>query len=497
MRRRSPLVQAASVVVVLAVVGAVVYAVASSKAAPTTSSSTPVKLTPSGVGVDQASTSSRGVTSSTVNVAFPVSNLTSLSSSLGFAGDVEFAAQAKAIHIFVNAINAHGGIDGRKINPIIATFDPTNEAGTRALCKQWTEGSPPVFAVLDGVGSWTGDNELCVTQEGHTPFIGDWSTVTEYTEAGAPYLWWLGPDQADILATVVAWGKSSGLLAGRKVAIVAGDDQADQLALDDYLLPDISAAGLPVPMIQTIPSSASDTAAVDAAAPIIVQKLKAAGAQSVIPLMPFNSLFAYLGQESSQNYYPKLLLSDYQSSIDVTLGLIPFPFEDALNGQQGVTTLTLGGVDGPVSVVGTGGYDLGVQSCFDTWHAANPKPLPGQTLSPGEKPSSYIEEQGPISGWCGAIELFADAARMAGPHLNRRTFVEAMSRIQNFPGTWSPLLSYGPDRYAGPEQYQVVELHNNEPPSSLCELTWEHMAQGTCWVVEQGWQPLLSSDVGQ
>jgi len=494
MRRRSPLVQAASVLVVLAVVGAVVYAVSSSKPPPVTGS-TPVKLTPSGVGVDQASTSSRGVVGDTINVGFPVSNLTSLSGDIGFAGDAEFTAQTKAIHIFVNAINAHGGIDGRKINPIIADFDPTNEAGMLALCKQWTEGSPGVFAVLDGVGSYTGDDELCVTEQGHTPFIGDWTTVTEYTEAGAPYLWWLGPDQGDVLATVVSWGKSSGLLGGgRKVAIVAGDDQSDQIALDDYLLPDIAAAGLPAPMIQTIPTNPDDTAAVDAAAPIIVQRMKAAGVQSVIPLMPFNSLFAYLGQESAQNYYPKLLLSDYQSSIDVTLGLIPFPFEDALNGQQGVTTLTLGGVDGPVSVVGVGGYDQGVQSCFDTWHAANPKPLPGQTMYvAGEKPSIYIEEQGPIAGWCQAVELFATAATMAGRDLNRRTFVEAMSRIQNYPGTWSPLLSYGPDRYAGPSQYQVVELHNNQPPSSLCDLTWQHLVQGTCWVVEQSWQPLSSS----
>ena len=39
-------------------------------------------------------------------------------------------------------INDAGGINGRKINPIIVNFDPTNEAAMRALCKDWTEGSP-------------------------------------------------------------------------------------------------------------------------------------------------------------------------------------------------------------------------------------------------------------------------------------------------------------------------------------------------------------------
>jgi hypothetical protein len=39
----------------------------------------------------------------------------------------------------------------------------------------------------------------------------------------------------------------------------------------------------------------------------------------------------------------------------------------------------------------------------------------------------------------------------------------------------------------------VVEIHNNQPPSSLCDLTWQHLVQTTCWVTEQGWQPLLTS----
>ena len=132
----------------------------------------------------------------TINVVFPISNLTSLASNFGFAGDVEFGEQKKAIHTFVNAVNADGGINGRKINPMIVTFDPTNEAEMRADCMQWTQGNPAVFAVVDGLGSWTGDNELCITQEGHTPFIGQWTTTTNWTKEGAPYLWWTGPDQA-------------------------------------------------------------------------------------------------------------------------------------------------------------------------------------------------------------------------------------------------------------------------------------------------------------
>ncbi|HXW35785.1 MAG TPA: ABC transporter substrate-binding protein, partial [Acidimicrobiales bacterium] len=306
------------VVVVVVIAGAVVGIVVgtSSKSSSASQSSTAgSSSTGSFVSVNDASTSSRGVTSKTINVVFPVSNLTSLSGTLGFAGDIEFSHQTQAIDIFVNAVNQNGGINGRKINPIIANFDPTNETDMRSLCKQWTEGNPPVFAVVEGIGSWTGDDQLCVTQEGHTPFIGAWTTVTNWTNEGSPYLWWTGPDQADILATLVSWGKSSGLLGnGRKVAVVVGDRASDQTALNQYLLPFMHKAGLPTPMIQTIPAQLSESAATSAAAPLVVQRLESDGINSVIPLVPFNAMFPYLQAETQDNYFPKLLLSDYESS---------------------------------------------------------------------------------------------------------------------------------------------------------------------------------------
>jgi ABC-type branched-subunit amino acid transport system substrate-binding protein len=464
-----------------------------------TSSTSPASASASSVvsagqrALDNASTSSRGVTSSTINVAFPVSNLSSLASNFGFSGDAEFAAQDKAITTFVKAANAGGGINGRRIHPIIVNFDPTNEAEMRADCLQWTQGSPAVFAVVDGLGSYAGDNQLCVTQEGHTPFIGQWTTTTNWTTKGAPYLWWTGPDQATILSTLVSWAKGAGLLgAGRKVAIVAGDRASDQEALKGFLLPDLTQAGIKNPLLEIIPADPSDQAATGAAAPLIVQRMQAAGINTVIPLMPFNAMFPYLQAESEQQYYPKLLLSDYEGSIESALGLIPTPYEKELNGQEGVTVETLGGTDAPTSVVPKGGYDPGVANCYKVWHAANPKPLAGQTLINGEAPSPYIEEQGPIAAWCQGIELFTAAAKKAGRDLTRRSFVKAMAGIKNFAGTFSPTLSYGPGHYAGPVDYQVVQIHNNVPPSSACVLTYQKKAQGTCWRVIDSWRPLVT-----
>jgi len=437
---------------------------------------------------DRASTSSRGVVGKTINVVFPVANLSALADSMGFAGDPEDVEQGKAITFYVRQINDAGGIGGRKINPIISLFDPTSESDMRALCKQWTQGSPGVFAVVDGLGAWTGDNQLCITQEGHTPLLAEWTTGTSWTTSGSPYLWWLGPDQAVILRTLVSWAHSSDYIGrDKKLGIVVGDRASDQLALHDYLLPSLQKVGIADPLVETLPSVPSESAATNSAAPLITEKFRAAGITTVIPLIPVNSFFPYLGAETAQKYFPRLLLSDYESSIEVGLGLIPVPYEQALNGQEGVTVDTLGGIDDdrPES---QGGYDPGVRSCWTSFRQSPTFPFPMPPVHPGP----WIEEQGPIVSWCQAIRLFAEAATKAGPDLNRRTFVEAMAGIKDFPGTLSPTLSYGTSKFYGPTEYRVVSLHNNSASNNQCINNYKGRVQATCWTIISNWKPLVT-----
>jgi hypothetical protein len=435
------------------------------------------------VSVARASTSTRGVTATTINVEFPIANLDALASTYGFAGDVEYTEQAKAIHLFVNQINDSGGIDGRKINPVITSYNPASDVAMQALCTQWTQGSPPVFAVLDGVGTYTGPEQLCVTQQGHTPFLSQWTSVSAFTQEGAPYLWWTGPDDAAVLQALVDWGRSQGTIGGRtKLGVVAGDRASDQIALHQYLLPDLKRIDV-TPVVETIPAQTSEGAATASDSTLIVEKLKEAGVTSVIPLIPFNAFLPMLEAQTQQQYFPRLLLSDYEVSIESSLGLIPIPFSKALNGQEGITTETLGGIDDP-RPYSQGGYDPGVRSCWTTWHKAYPQ-IPKGNMN------DDIEEQGPVQGWCQEIHLFAQAAKAAGGNLNRRTFVTAMSQIKNFPGGYSPILTYGPDKFYGPTQYQVVRLHVNTPPSSQCRQPPKSMPpEGVCWTPVQPWKTL-------
>ena len=473
-----------AVVIVVVIIAGVVVAIAvggSSGSTKTKSSGTPAQLS----AVDEARTAAPGVSAASIRVVFPVVSLNSLAGRFGFASDIEYGKQEAAIHTFVNEINDQGGISGRKIDADIETYDPTDLAAQRALCKEWTQGSTPAFAVLDGIGAWEGDNQLCITQEGKTPMISQWGTVTDWTTKGSPYLWWTGPDQSVLLKNLVAWGHSAGLVSeGKKVGILVGDRPSDQEALNSTVVPALKALGV-TPVVQKIAATADASSATMAAqAPLIVQAFRTAGVQSVMPLIPFNSFFPYLQSETDQQYFPKLLLSDYESSIETSLGLMPEPYGKALDGQEGITTYTLGGIDDdrPVS---QGGYDPGVRSCYATWKAHNAPPPPPN--------GPYIEEQGPIQAWCQAIRLFAAAAKDAGPKLTIRSFVQGMSKITNFDGTSSPTLSYSPTKLYGPTQYRVVKLHVNDPPGPDCKQPkFTNTPQGTCWVIQKDWTPLTT-----
>lgn len=504
-RRRSRATQLRTVATVAAVVAGVLIYVA---AAPP-SGTGPASASTGGNGaaaLSSASTSTRGISGNQINVVFPVVSLTSLVGRLGIANDAEYAEQKKAIKFYVGQVNKQGGIHGKKIHAIIATFTPENTSQMRSLCKNWTEGSPAAFAVVDGEGTWSETNQLCVTQEGHTPLLSQWTTVRTWTKKGSPYLWWIGPSQTVILQATVNWGLATGMLGGtHKVGVIAGNRASDQLALKKYLLPDLRRAGVQ-PVVETIPAEPTQSSTTGTDAPLVIQKLESAGVTTVIPLVPFNVFFPLLQAETQQKYFPKLLLSDYEESIESALGLIPIPYETALNGQEGVTTQTLGGVD-DTRPESKGGYDPGLRDCYKPWHKAYPQPVgkPGTytlkvTQPTGQvvtkkivtKPSSYIEEQGPVQAWCTAIRLFATAARNAGPDLNRRTFVEGMAKVKNFPGGSSPVLTYGPHKFDGPTKYQIVQIHNNTPASSACDLLHTGNPQGTCWVTKQHWEPLPS-----
>ncbi len=68
-----------------------------------------------------------------------------------------------------------------------------------------------------------------------------------------------------------------------------------------------------------------------------------------------------------------------------------------------------------------------------------------------------------------------------------------MASIKNYPGTLSPILSYGSDKFCGPTQHRVVGLHSNSSAPNECIHNYKARLQATCWRTVQNWNPLVKT----
>ena len=419
-----------------------------------------------------------GVTANSIKVVFPWPNLGPIEQAIGLYGSSE--DPTLSIQAAVDAINASGGINGRTIDPEIVGFDPLNDSNMRADCLQWTQ-DQKVFAVVDS-DAWHDDEQLCITQENHTPLISQWTTVSDWTRRGDPYLWWTGPDVADVLSNLVSWAKGAqALSSSTSFGVVSADREGDTLAAG-YLNRDLAAAGLRSRDSGTMHFDLNDAAQAQVEARDIVVRFQTEGIHTLIPLLPYTDFVYLVEAAQEQNYYPRWLLSDYEYESSAALGLIDpsagGPYAKELNNAVNPTFFNLGDPDGPYQ---PGTPAAGCNAAFNkysgaAWAKSDPNPYKG-----------YIEATGTAMTWCENIDLFAAAARLVPANaLTQQAFTTAMARLGSWPAARQPTLAYGPQRRAGPHQYRVVEEHVNS--DHACPLEADGSTQGDCWLVRQNWR---------
>ena len=447
--------------------------------------------------ISSVSTTTDGVSSKAVNIIFPVVDLGAASGAAGLQYQSDENATL-GIHTYVKAFNDAGGVNGRKINARIVKFNPLKPTEMRSLCKDWTT-SGDVFAVVETLGTWYGLNQLCITQEGHLPLIASWTTVTDWTTRGAPYLWWTGPDQVDVLKNMANWAIGAGYLTkNKKFAILSGDTSGDDLAVNKYLVPFLKKKGLKPTLVASISSSIDDPATSFTQAKSVVTRLKSEGVETVIPLLEVYPPFQdYLSAAKAQNYKPRLLLSDYEATVSTGLGLAEFSYPDLVGNQTGPTVYTYSAEDddrpnGTTKLAGEG-YSPEATACWHTYQKENPKRL---------KKFPWIEAQGPTMRWCDGINMLKKAMQLAGKKLNRRSFIKALSEIKNFPVALTQAISFGPNDHSGPASFRVVSPIKNVQTAAgnRCPPRRHAVADtpgdptndfhGSCWLLVDDWKPL-------
>ena len=189
-----------------------------------------------------------GVTDSTVKVGFIVTDLGTVSSSLGFTtpdqGDGE--AQVKAL---VDAVNAQGGLGGKQIEPVVVVFEAADDSpeAEEALCKKLTQ-DEKVFAVVL-TGQFQANARPCYAQAG--TLMLDAALVPQDQQAYeelSPYLWAPSlPVYDDFTAGLLETLTTQPYLddaQGATVGIVAVEDPSTRRQVENILEPGLQQAGV-------------------------------------------------------------------------------------------------------------------------------------------------------------------------------------------------------------------------------------------------------------
>src|SRR4051794_3698205 len=167
-----------------------------------------------------------GVTRTTIKLGIAMIDFACIPAAFN---DFEEPLEKAGYQAFVDEINGHGGINGRKIVPVYKTVCPLAETDGMAACTAFSDDSK-VFAVVGEFGQITPDIPLCITKQHHLPLITYGITQDMMNQAPPGLL--LTPDILDDrrVKIIAALLKTQHTLDGKTVAILADSNSTQEVS---------------------------------------------------------------------------------------------------------------------------------------------------------------------------------------------------------------------------------------------------------------------------
>jgi ABC-type branched-subunit amino acid transport system substrate-binding protein len=335
----------------------------------------------------------------------------------GAAAGLSPDQQQSAYDAYFNAINAAGGINGRRVVGTYATVDISNPDSQRAACLTFTQ-DKKVFAVLAGPGFYNGAQ--CVASENRTPLvIGDSQGLpTEWVTQAGGLMATMFAASTRMMSTFVENLDGLGALRGRSIGIVSDESDAGRLARDTALLPALAQRGYSATYVTKL---SADTATAATQVPIEVQKMRSAGVNTVLVLTNALYMVQFAQAASAQGFKPSYLVPDWGAASDAGYENMPADFDGTWISAVTTTDYNAGQPDSPAEA-----------SCRQTYESAT-----GDHLTRENSGSALRMDFTLIA--CDLVATFTRAATAAGTNLTRATFANGLQSLGPFTlSYWGP-----------------------------------------------------------
>jgi hypothetical protein len=435
----------APLVAVLVVVGSTLAACSSSSGSKAAPSTTPASVTtggaPSSTSSPPALTASfRGVTATSIKLGVVNIDYTCIKQFV----DYNFGNEPAIDQVFIDDLNAHGGILGRKIDPVYKSYCPIGNTQALAACTSLTE-DDKVFAVVGLLYDNTGDADLCLSRDHQTIYIG-FQLNQQWIGQAPPALMLetdiTGERRSTVLLNLL---RSQGTLTGKKVATFTDADTAGTVS--KVIKPALDGMGVSQGSAAVVTIIGSDTSAAQSQLDSFIEKWKGEGVNTII--LAGNYVTAKQFVEKIKAAIPDaLLITDGEASAqgggqdETTAGRKPNPY------------------DGLVTAAGLSDHDTWlsapIQQCVKTYQDRSGQQVVGpDELKPGPD-GKLVQVWQAVRDFCGYLAMFSQIADKAGPDLTNATWTAAANSYGEMKLPSSVFASVHTGKYDADDGFRLV-----------------------------------------
>jgi hypothetical protein len=382
-----------------------------------------------------SSPADQGVTPSTIRIGVSVINFAALQAVGITLNDGNYQ---DAVSALTANMNAHGGVDGRKVVPYFVEMNPAEASSITSSCSELTE-DDKVFVVLFPV------YPDCYQQTHDTPVIG--GVIPGQLSASAAADFSLTPPDAAYDPVQLAAFNNRGAFKGKKVGIFYGvDDTAEAKVVQS----DLKKLHVNVVLSAEDSVTATDTVAVDQEAQTIALRYQGAGVNEVVGVGGTGAATWPRALQDNQSTYrpPWIATNETALSSYVASAKGGNPYLDNVMAST------------PVPSTYQAWSDPAMQKCAAIVRKAYPSDAiapPVNPTSPEAASSGSDTTYAAVEAACQDLAIFAKIADAAGKSLTVASFTKAGYQLRNvsFPGSGGPV-SFGPDQPYAIGQANVV-----------------------------------------
>ena len=192
------------------------------------------------------------------------------------------AEQKQIYGIYIDDINAHGGINGRKIVPVYRYYSPLGSAGILQLCTAFTQ-DDDVFAVVGTFVDFSGDAQTCIAKQEKRVLMTFNLTQAIMDKSPAGLIVTPGSVPEGSASIFIKLIQKQGTLDGKTVAVLG--DSTESAVVNGTIVPELKKAGIDLGTTAVLDVGTSgDFTAAQAQLTSFMEKWKTEGVDSGLPL---------------------------------------------------------------------------------------------------------------------------------------------------------------------------------------------------------------------